>query len=115
MTYSAEGFEHCTAKEIEEGIESREYQLKMIIAHNANHPEIKTTDPKLIQEQLDHLRADLILKKQEEREKMKEMLKANCSILLLSCLAQVFLYPVVPCVDSAFSACTLSACMNART
>ncbi len=81
MTYSAEGFEDCSAKQIEEGIEIREYQLKMIIAHKTSQSNIKTTDTKLIQEQLDHLRADLILKKQEEREKMKEMLNKLLQIV----------------------------------
>ena len=79
MPYSAEGFENCTSTEIQENIERRERQLKKTIDHDDRNPVI----PK-IQEQLEHLRADLILKKHEEsKQEMKELLKRLLQIIEL--------------------------------
>jgi uncharacterized protein (DUF2461 family) len=79
MPYSAEGFEKCTSKEIQDNIERREYQLERVIEHDNKNPVI----PK-IQEQLEHLRADLILKKHEEsKQEMKELLNRLLELVKL--------------------------------
>ena len=76
MSYSKafENIETCTSSELEESIKRIELQLQLIIAHNEANTGIGTTDPKTIQHQLDDLRADLILKKQEEKAEMKQLL-----------------------------------------
>ena len=70
MSYSTEGFENCTSSEIEENIKRREHTLQLNIDNNGRVDTIQA-----MKQQLDSLRADLILKKQEEHKaEMKQLL-----------------------------------------
>jgi hypothetical protein len=70
MSYRNEGCEGCTSSEIERWIENTEYQVQQHIKTKGAEEIIK-----ILQKQLDDLRADLILKKQEEaKAEMKQLL-----------------------------------------
>jgi hypothetical protein len=69
MSYSTEGFEKCTSSQIQENIDRREHTLKLTLE---NHGSVETIQA--MNQQLDSIRADLILKKQEEKAEMKQLL-----------------------------------------
>lgn len=69
MPYRNELCEKYTSLEIQRWIETTEHQLRMITGHDPNDDRIQS-----FHEMLDNLHADLILKKHEERQEMKELL-----------------------------------------
>jgi hypothetical protein len=69
MSSSTEGFEKNTSSEIQEVIDIREHALQLT---EENHGPVERIQA--MKQQLDSLRADLILKKQEEKAEMKQLL-----------------------------------------
>ena len=69
MSYRNKICENYTSKQIEQWIFGVEYQLQQLTQNAPDDDQI----PK-IEQQLDDLRADLILKKQEARAEMKQLL-----------------------------------------
>ena len=69
MSYRNAGCENYTSNEIEQWIFRVEDQLQKLAQYAPDNVQIQP-----IQQQLDDLRADLILKKQEARAEMKQLL-----------------------------------------
>jgi hypothetical protein len=69
MSYSTQGVGKCTSSEIQEYIDRTEATLQL---NEENHGPVERIQA--MKQQLDSLRADLILKKQEEKAEMKQLL-----------------------------------------
>ena len=73
MTYKNEGCDKYTSTEIQSWINRAEEILRINIEHNRNKDSAEFIQS--LRQQLDDLRADLIVKKEEEsQERTKEML-----------------------------------------
>ena len=71
MTYKNKGCDKYTSAQIESWIKEAERVLKMNIEHNKNKNHTEFIES--LQQQLEDLRADLILKKQEEMTSKKKL------------------------------------------
>ena len=78
MSYRNKGCDKYSSLQIQSWMDDTKHVLDESIKHNA--PEERITE---LQKQIDDLHADLILKKQEEKEEMKSLLKRLSQIIEL--------------------------------